>query len=94
MEGEDDPILNLSGIDFSYFEKSSSVERKDGIYLDDETISIINQLRDNENPFRIEFPFDESELSGAKIIRAGVKFIRENPGILILIDDEIGVENL
>lgn len=94
MEGEDDPILNLSGIDFSYFEKSSSVERKDGLYLDEETISIINQLTDDENPFRIEFDFDESELSGSKIIRAGVKFIKENPGILILIDEEIGVENL
>jgi hypothetical protein len=93
MEGED-PILNLAGVDFSYFEKSSSVERKDGLYLDQETLAIINELTENKNPFGMEFSFDESELSGSKIIRAGVKFIKENPGILALIDEEIGVENL
>lgn len=94
MEGNNDRILNLEALEFSYFEKSDSVERKDGLYLDPETISIINELTEDDNPFGIEFPFDHRKLSGAKIVRTGVKLIKENPELLILLDNEVGVDNL
>lgn len=94
MEGNNQRILNLDSLDFSYFEKSDSVVRKDGLYLDPETISIINELTEDDNPFDIDFSFDARKLSGAKVVRAGVKLIKENPELLILLDNEVGVDNL
>jgi len=86
--------IDLDHMDFDYFKKDSKGVRKDGTLLDDETTKVLEEISNNQNPFEIEMPFAMSEFSQSKFMRASIKAMKENPEILKIIVEEVGVENL
>lgn len=92
--GNDRGEINLDKLNSKYFISGKIDVRKDAVGLDEETSSILEAVKNDENPFPYEMSFQMSELSQSKMIRAGVKTLVEYPFLLDILNEDIGVENL
>lgn len=87
--------IDLSHLDCEYFRKQGKSVRKYGTLLDSETNAILQEIEEDRNPFDIQLDSkDISKLDQSKFIRASIKAMKENPVILKMVIEEIGVENL
>lgn len=91
---EDELTLNLEALDMETMRRNGKVQRKDALGTDETIRNIFQKVSEGENPFEVDLEFDPEELGQAKLMRAGIKVIAQNPEILNYLDATVGVENL